>query len=75
MTVQTGNVTYTHKELANLRKKLFKYEKLLLLKSPKNKAASTIGSTEKKLDIIYHTKLWHFGLYLLILQIVKYFIR
>ena len=48
MTVQNGKIAHTHKELTNLRKILFKYEKLLLLKSPQNKAASTIASTEKK---------------------------
>ena len=48
MTVETEKVTYIHKELANLSKTAFEYKKLLLLKSPQNKAASTSATTEKK---------------------------
>ena len=48
MTVETGKVTHTHKELANLSKTVLEYKKLLLLKSPQNKAASTSATTEKK---------------------------
>ena len=54
MTVQTGKVTHTHKELANLRKMLFEYEKLLLLKSPQNKAASAIATTEKNQQVRHY---------------------
>ena len=54
MTVETEKVTHIHKELANLSKTAFEYKKLLLLKSPQNKAASTSATTEKKkIDIIY----------------------
>ena len=48
MTVKTEKVTHIHKELANLSKTAFEYKKLLLLKSPQNKAASTSATTEKK---------------------------
>ena len=47
MTVETGKVPHTHKELANYKKIAFEHEKLLLLKSPQNKAASTFAITEK----------------------------
>ena len=48
MTVETEKVTHIHKELASLSKTAFEYKKLLLLKSPQNKAASTSATTEKK---------------------------
>ena len=57
MTVQTGKVAHTHNELANLMKLAFQYEKLRLLKSPQNKAASNIAITEKiKTQLRYITK-------------------
>ena len=76
MTVKTEKVTHIHKELANLSKTAFEYKKLLLLKSPQNKAASTSATTEKKkIDIIYQVVAFWQKFMDFTDETVKYFIR
>ena len=47
----------------------FKYEKLLLLKSPQNKVPSNIVITQKKKSQAYHKCQGHFEINLFILQV------
>ena len=70
MTVQTskGKVSHSSKELVR-RIMAFEYKKLLLLKSPQNKAAPNIVITEKnKLSQIYNLCQGNYKIKLLVLQ-------
>ena len=72
MRVQTGKVPHAHKGISLLI--AFEYKQLLLLKSPQNKAPSTIAITKNnKAKQVRHIIIyqWHFEIKLFILQMSR----